>query len=251
MTFFKHKIQANLLLVFWMIFIYLGNVESVTSGEFVGDLVLYPEGCQDTDARICKLGSLLTYKSSRDNLVWQTDTWKDGNGESGTTDGASIPKWAQSIVGDQYDQSYLKAAIVHDHYCYDENQVRTWRQTHRMFYDALIDLGIDKKKAKAMYFAVYLFGPHWVELVAGENCGQNCVMNISESGIRREGDSYSTDETQEEISKIKVMLDTNPDMSLEDIESEAIKSNPDYFFFNNGSKYTPSGIDDPNVNSFM
>ncbi len=61
-------------------------------GEFLGNLVLYPEGCQQTDARICKLGEELTYKSSRDGLVWQTDAWKDKNGEFGTTDGASIPE---------------------------------------------------------------------------------------------------------------------------------------------------------------
>lgn len=178
------------------------------SGEFIGDLILLPEGCQKSVARICKLGAELTYKSSSDNLVWQTDVWQDGNRESGTTDGASIPEWAQSIIGDPYDKSYLKAAIVHDHYCYQENHVRTWRQTHRMFYDALIDLDVTPVKAKTMYFAVYLFGPHWVELVPGENCGKNCIKTFSatKKNIYFEQDQYTSEQSQNELKKFKQIL---------------------------------------------
>lgn len=221
------------------------------SGEFTGDLVLYPEGCQKSDARICKLGSELTYKSSTDNLVWQTDAWRDGNGESGTTDGASIPGWAQSIIGDPYDESYLKAAIVHDHYCYDENHVRTWRKTHRMFYDALIDLGVSTIKAKTMYFAVYLFGPHWVDIVPGENCGHNCVKNVAPTGVRWEGDSFSNSESLKHINKMKEALEANPDLSLEDIENKAKEIKPNYFFFKYGATYTPTGENDSNIKPAM
>lgn len=96
----------------------------VWAGQFVGNPVLYPEGCQQIvdqkkNEQKCKIKGILTYISSRDNLTWQVEEWKDGNLKSGLTDGASIPSWVQPIVGSRYDQSYLKAAIIHDHYCYE------------------------------------------------------------------------------------------------------------------------------------
>ncbi len=36
------------------------------------------------------------------------------------------------------------------------------------FYDALIDLGVNKIKAKAMYFAVYWERPRWQKTVFGD-----------------------------------------------------------------------------------
>lgn len=219
------------------------------SGAFTGDLVFFPEGCQKTVARICKLGAEITYKSSIDNLVWQTDKWEDGDRESGTTDGASIPQWAQSIIGDKYDVSYLKAAIIHDHYCYKENHVRTWQQTHRMFYYALVDLGVKEVKAKTMYFAVYLFGPHWIKIVPGEKCGNNCIKNFSltKEGLRLEKDQYTNDKSQSEIKKLKNLLENNPDMSVEAIETYAKTIKPNDFFLNHNSTYAPISPTDPNI----
>lgn len=218
----------------------------VMASEFAGDLKLLPVGCQQTDARTCRLGSLLTFKSS-DGLVWQTDVWKDGNGQSGTTDGASIPKWAQPVIGDAYDESFLKAAIVHDHYCYKENHVRSWRQTHRMFYDALIDLGISKIKAKTMYFAVYGFGPRWIDLVPGENCGANCIKTVTPSGEVSEPDQFASSKTQAEIEKFELLIEKNPNMSVGEIEVYARSLKPNDFYFNNGSTYVPKSANDPNI----
>ena len=149
-----------------------------SSAPIEGELDLYPEGCQYTDDEICKLRSELTYTSPGNGLVWKTNVWSSDDVKSGTTDGASIPKWARPIIGGPYDGHYLKAAIIHDHYCYNENHVRTWRDTHRMFYDAMRDSGVDAVKAKVMYFAVYFAGPKWVELVEGEHCGVNCIQNV-------------------------------------------------------------------------
>jgi uncharacterized protein DUF1353 len=206
-----------------------------TSGEFHGELVLYPKGCETQNSKICKLGALLTYKSSRgEKLVWQTDVWEDDEQESGTTDGASIPKWAQNIIGKPFDESYVKAAIVHDHYCYKENHVRTWKQTHLMFYDALIDLNVSKVKAKTMYFAVYLGGPRWEELVPGENCGIDCIKyNPNEMGglgldgdINKRLDAYRSPLVHNEIAKIQSILKNNPNTSLEELEAIANKIRP-------------------------
>ena len=206
-------------------------------GEFTGDLVLYPKGCESTNAKICKLGAMLTYKSSRGDkpLVWQTDVWKDSEYESGTTDGASIPSWAQSLIGKPFDESYIKAAIVHDHYCYRENHVRTWQQTHLMFYDALIDLNISKVKAKTMYYAVYLGGPRWEEIVPGENCGNNCIKYVRPdnsffrlgSGLTKRFDIYRTPLVKREVVKIQDVLKENPDISIEELESIADKIRPE------------------------
>lgn len=217
------------------------------AGEFTGELKLFPEGCQHTNKRICKLKGLLTYKSSENNLVWQTDEWQDGNGESGTTDGASIPGWAQPIIGDPYDPSYLKAAIVHDHYCYEENHVRSWRETHRMFYDALVDLGVDIRKAKIMYFAVYLGGPRWVKLVPGENCGDNCIKNVLPSGERWEGDRFGSQKFKDALGAFQTIINNNPNITLDEIESFAKRTEPDSFFFKYGDSYVPQGPTDPNA----
>jgi hypothetical protein len=217
------------------------------AGEFTGELKLVPEGCQHTNTRICKLKGLLTYKSSQNGLVWQTDEWEDENGESGTTDGASIPGWAQPIIGDPYDPSYLKAAIVHDHYCYKENHVRSWRETHRMFYDALVDLGVGIRKAKIMYFAVYFGGPRWVKLVPGENCGANCIKNVLPSGERWEGDRFGSKKFKDALGAIQATIDENPNITLDEIEAFAQRMEPDSFFFKHGNSYVPQGPIDPNA----
>ncbi|MBV7548334.1 DUF1353 domain-containing protein [Pseudomonas sp. PDM26] len=228
-----------------LLMFFLSVCAQVSAGGFSGELRLVPKGCQNTNSRVCRLDSMLTFKST-DGLVWQTDVWTDGNGQSGTTDGASIPKWAQSVIGDAYDESFLKAAIIHDHYCYEENHVRTWRQTHRMFYDALNELGIVGVKAKTMYFAVYAFGPHWVKLVPGEKCGENCIKSIDISGEKMDTDQFDWPVAQEEIAKFKQMAEKDQDLSLAEIESYAKLIKPDDFYQNHGDTYVPTGSDDPN-----
>jgi hypothetical protein len=220
---------------------------ALAQGKFEGELILLPEGCQQTDERICRLGAPLRYTSPDGTLVWMADQWEDGNGQSGTTDGASIPGWAQPIIGDPFDEAYLKAAVVHDHYCYEENQVRSWRETHRMFYDALTDLKVGRVKAKIMYYAVYLAGPKWIKLKPGQNCGQNCINNVSPTGLRWEGDQFGTPEFNAKLAEMKALIEANPEMSLEDIEKRAEEQKPGDFFFAHGAIYVPTGPDDPNI----
>ncbi|MFG3452558.1 DUF1353 domain-containing protein [Stutzerimonas stutzeri] len=226
----------------------LFGVSAQVSAEFRGELKLVPEGCANTPPRICRLDSLLTF-TSKNGLIWQTDVWEDGNGQSGTTDGASIPEWAQAVIGDAYDESYLKAAIVHDHYCYKENHVRSWRETHRMFYDALVDLGIEQVKAKTMYFAVYAFGPRWVELVPGSNCGQNCINAVSASGEKKDADKFAWLGTQTEIARFQAMVEQDQDMELYAIEAYAKSLTPNDFYLNHGDSYVPAGDNDPKIHA--
>lgn len=230
--------------VFWMLLI--AHLSPVCASQFTGELKLLPEGCQYTKDRKCQLGSMLTFKSP-DGLVWQTDIWKAGNLESGTTDGASIPKWAQPIIGDAYDPSFLKAAIIHDHYCYKENRVRPWLKTHRMFYYALIDLGIDKVKAKTMYFAVFTFGPHWRDVVDGEKCGENCIKTVAPSGLVSEESQLNAQSSITTTNNFKAAVEADPGMSLEEVEAYAKAIKPKDFYIGQGRTYVAKGVNDPNL----
>ncbi|MGJ8571966.1 MAG: DUF1353 domain-containing protein [Hoeflea sp.] len=214
---------------------------------FEGKLTLTPPGCQKLPGYACKLAEKIKYHSSETGLTWQADKWQDGNGQSGTTDGASIPVWAQKIIGNPYDESYLKAAIIHDHYCYEENHVRSWRQTHRMFYTALTHLGLPKAKAKVMYYAVYLAGPKWVEIVAGEDCGENCVKDTPHSGIRFDIDRFDDQELQAQISAMNKRFSDGDELSLEELEAAAESADYDDFFYKNGDTYESNGPGDVEV----
>ena len=74
------------------------------------------------------------------------------------TDGASVPSalWA---LYPPFTGSYRSAAAIHDYYC--DTRMRTWQDTHKVFYWAMRAANVDANTAKFMYSAVYLFGPRW------------------------------------------------------------------------------------------
>jgi len=74
------------------------------------------------------------------------------------TNGASIPRFLW-VNYPPFTGKYRIAAVIHDHYCVTKD--RKWQQVHRMFYDAMRAAGVKIATAKAMYAAVYLFGPRW------------------------------------------------------------------------------------------
>jgi hypothetical protein len=152
----------------WSILAFLGlfPVNSARA-DFVGKLEFTPVGCET--ARRCKLAFDFGYVDTK-GVGWQANA---GDG----TDGATIPEWAQPLVGASFDKSFVKAAAIHDHYVV--NHVRTWQQTHLMFYDALIDSGVPAHKAQIMYFAVLAGGPRWIDLIEGTACpvGMMCISS--------------------------------------------------------------------------
>jgi Protein of unknown function (DUF1353) len=157
------SMRANLpLLVFLGLF-----SANAAHADFVGTLEFTPEGCET--ARQCKLAFDFGYVDSK-GIGWQANAGDD-------TDGATIPQWAQPLVGASFDKSFVKAAAIHDHYV--SNHVRTWQQTHLMFYDGLIDSGVTVTKAQIMYFAVLAGGPRWLELIEGIACpvGMMCISS--------------------------------------------------------------------------
>jgi Protein of unknown function (DUF1353) len=152
----------------WFLLTFLGLFPiSAAQAEFVGTLEFTPAGCET--ARQCALAYDFGYVDTK-GIGWQANA-------GDATDGATIPQWAQALVGTSFDKSFVKAAAIHDHYVV--NHVRTWQKTHLMFYDALIDSGVPVTKAQIMYFAVLAGGPRWIELVEGIACpvGMMCISS--------------------------------------------------------------------------
>src|SRR4051812_41582107 len=102
--------------------------------QFEGELELLPPGCEASGK--CILKNALKF-TDRSGVAWE--------GRAGLTpDGASIPSIFQPFVGKPFDPIFIKAAVIHDHYC--GRHVRPWRQTHRVFYDGLIEQGVATAK---------------------------------------------------------------------------------------------------------
>ncbi len=107
--------------------------------------------------------------------------WQTNKGEP--TDGASIPPLLQPFVGSPWEDGYIRAAVIHDWYC--DHHVRAWRDTHRVFYNALLAGGLDKTKAKLMFYAVYAFGPSWGYTIPGHKCSEtdNCIQTVGKDSV--------------------------------------------------------------------
>lgn len=73
--------------------------------------------------------------------------------------GASIPGALWSMVGHPFRNPYRNAAVVHDWYC--DVRTRDWRDVHRMFFEALLDTGTQRRRAQMMYAGVLAGGPRW------------------------------------------------------------------------------------------
>ena len=73
--------------------------------------------------------------------------------------GASIPRALWSLVGSPFSGNYLRASVVHDHYCV--TMERNWRDTHLAFYYGCRADGLSKTYANLLYMGVMRFGPRW------------------------------------------------------------------------------------------
>lgn len=123
--------------------------------------------------------------------------WKASVGD--ITDGASIPDVFLPITGSRFEPDFLPAAVVHDHYTdrVHDHLVRTWQSAARVFYEAMRANGTPAWKAKLMYYAVYVFGPHWGKLSPGTYCGPNCVnLTLEQSVALRAQDHIDASEDQ-------------------------------------------------------
>ena len=105
-----------------------------------------------------------------DSLIFVDASGRQWTAPKGTlTDGASVPRLALPVTDGRWSREFLKAAVVHDAYCQTENEnrapdqyrKRTWRDVHRMFYEATLAGGTSPTLAKIMFAAVWLGGPRW------------------------------------------------------------------------------------------
>lgn len=213
---------------------------------FIGKLLLLPNG-SDSAGKTRVVGDDL-YFVDPDKFVW-----KAGKGD--VTDGASIPDLFQPIIGGPFEPDYLPAAVIHDHYTNRNHRVRSWRDTARVFYQAMLVNGVNVVKAKTMYFAVYAFGPHWGFLAKGVPCGQNCVFtvpvqvtssgkgDVAATGIEAtlpEGRAYAeqgsdfaaihSDELNDIQKKIELSELRGTPLSLKDLETMATLNHGDNIF---------------------
>lgn len=115
-------------------------------GKFVGDLKYTPIGHGNH--------KILEYFEYVDP---EGEIW--GVPKGTITDGASIPRVLWSLVGSPFTGDYIKAAVVHDHFC--DMKSRGWKETHRVFYHAMRAGGEPEGMAKLMYLGVYYRGPRW------------------------------------------------------------------------------------------
>jgi hypothetical protein len=93
--------------------------------------------------------------------------------------GASIPTAFWSFIGGPWSGPYRRASVVHDHFV--RSRERSWQETHRVFYDAMLASGVPRSKANAMYFAVRRFGPRWEGRTKDvPECIQGDISNCTE-----------------------------------------------------------------------
>ncbi len=209
---------------------------------FVGTLILKPSGCEAQGR--CTVDADFSYIDPAGT------GWMAAAGL--VTDGASIPRWAQPIVGQPFTPAYVKAAVIHDHYCV--RRVRPWRETHRVFYNALKASGVPPSAAATRDLAVMVGGPKWVRLVPGTPCGvgENCIRSVQEvttvpgltlavgedAGLlAARGDLYETATFETALRNNAPLIEALGDtVTPEQIEALAAKAMADDFFFRNGDE---------------
>lgn len=225
---------------------------------FTGDLAFNPEGCEAS--RKCFLVNDLKFVDPF-GVAWlasKHDPNAAADVMSGTTDGATIPEWAQPLVGLPFDPSYIRAAVIHDHYTYKENRVRSWWTTQRVFYDMLQSLSVPQDKAQIMYLGVLLGSAKWIQLVPGDTCGDNCVNDLAgisanvrmadQSVLREWDETYDTSQFDGAMKRGLAELERHGEqMTLGDINELAAFLMPDHPIFTNGDQYRPQGAQDPMV----
>jgi Protein of unknown function (DUF1353) len=104
-------------------------------------------------------------ENGRDMILTQPFEFIDPDGSrwpvpaGAQVNGASIPKIFWSVIGGPFEGLYRNASVVHDYYCGTQN--RSYKEVHKVFYDAMIASGVDHATAWLMFQAVNRFGPRW------------------------------------------------------------------------------------------
>lgn len=123
------------------------TIDNIRVGRFQGDLIWKAL----EDGRYMELVAPYSYIDGRG------ETWDVPAGAK--VDGASIPAPLWSAIGGPFEGKYRNASVIHDYYC--DTKSRHWEATHRVFYEAMLANGVERKLAQLMFYAVYRFGPRW------------------------------------------------------------------------------------------
>jgi hypothetical protein len=92
-------------------------------------------------------------------LVWCDDDGTVTIPVGTVSDGASIPRWAWSLIAHPFEGTVLRAAVLHDHLIATRAD---WSAlAHRRFYRALRAEGAGVVRAAVLYAAVAIGGPRW------------------------------------------------------------------------------------------
>lgn len=151
-----------LLAVAYLTYIPVTIAGTVETPHFVGSLSISPILDKGSDGALWVLNDDFGFFDG--SALWLAK-------KADKTDGASIPSFLWVLLGHPFNTKYIQAAVIHDRYCQIGHRKRSWQDTHRMFYAALIAAdNTGHITAKAMFYAVYLFGPRW-ELVTVKSCG--------------------------------------------------------------------------------
>jgi len=71
------------------------------------------------------------------------------------TDGMSIPKWLQPIIGEPFEGNTLRAAIVHDYLCSSKSESQAF--THGIFREILKLDGVSAWRRNAAWLGVVVY----------------------------------------------------------------------------------------------
>ena len=226
--------------MFWIAALTGFAVTGPAKAEFIGQVAFSPTGCQAVGQ--CKLVHDFGYVDPN-KIGWQA---KAGL----MTDGASIPSWAQPFIGGPWEKEFIRAAVLHDYYCI--RTVRDRTQTHRMFYNALLESGVGAPKASIMYYAVLVGSHMWTKPMEGKRCAgvPNCIQNVG-AGIPNVPNAriFKNDAGEmviyraprfeqpgilQDIEDANKIIEGNAAISPEAVEALALQRHPDDFFLVHG-----------------
>ena len=216
------------------------------SAEFIGKLEFEPADCEA--AGQCALVYHFGYIDPN-RLGWQAKAGLN-------TDGASIPSWAQPIIGGSWDKQFIRAAVIHDWYCI--RAVRTRRATHRMFYDALIESGVPRAKALSMYYAVIVGSHMWINLIEGQQCHgiDNCIQSVNgslqvpDAVVRKNGNGdlqayraprFQRPDIAKDIAEADIIIEAGSIDGPDAVDALAMSRHPNDFFLMNGDAMSYEG----------
>lgn len=202
----------GLVLVAGMVTTTAAGEETAKFGHFEGKLELVKNGCETTNPDKPKPGPWrLLYNFGyvdRWDVPWQADA-------GDCTDGASIPAWAQPLVGGPMTTEYRQAAVLHDHYSKSVRYVRSWLQTQRMFHEVLLASGVAPDRAALLYAGVLIGSGKWIHRMEGKPCETGagsttaCINSVGNTSLvlKTSPESYDSPDFASQLAEVQAQLE--------------------------------------------